>query len=248
MRRSILSTADRRIKAVFTDSKNTLFAWDPIWVEACAAILQKYGSDMQPREFWRLWAMASTGENHRAAFGKWRTFTETLQAALMIACKFAGIPGEPDDVRFMTDRWGDVLPYPDVAPALSRVQQTVPVLIYSNVETEYLDAMVEKLGDFRPAFVGDMDKSHSRKPSPRAYRWVLEAVGRELGLELDFEDVLYVAGPQWDVQGAMALGMKGVWIHRSFRFPAEVEGVEPDYQIDTMDEVIDILESEEAGR
>ena len=31
-------TNDSWPKAVFTDSKNTLFAWDPIWVESCAHI------------------------------------------------------------------------------------------------------------------------------------------------------------------------------------------------------------------
>ena len=55
--------------------------------------------------------------------------------------------------------------------------------------------MVEKLDGFRPDFVGDMQKSHCCKPSPRAYRWVLETAGRQLRLDLDFPDILYVAGP-----------------------------------------------------
>lgn len=181
-------------------------------------------------------------ENHRAAFGKFRTFTETLQISLNHAFKFSGIPGTPDDVTFMTDLWDEVQPYPDTAPALTRLQEITKILIYSNVETRYLDMMVKKLGDFRPDFVGDMDKSQSRKPSPRAYRWVLETAGKLLNLELDFPDVMYIAGPQWDVQGAMALGMKGVWIHRSYRYPAAVDGVEPDYQVDDLREVIQIVE------
>lgn len=234
------------LKAVFTDSKNTLFSWDPVWVEACAKILQKYGSTMDPQEFWRLWATAATAENHRAAFGKYLSFTETLRVALVNAFKFAGIPGSPDDVTFMTERWAEVKPYPDTVPALTRLQQMVPILIFSNVETKYLDMMVEKMGDFRPDFVGDMEKSQSRKPSPWAYSWVLEMAGRELDIDLSFKDVLYVAGPQWDVQAAMALGMKGVWIHRSHRSGA-VEGVEPDLQIDDLHELIGVVESAVAG-
>jgi len=229
-------------KAIFTDSKNTLFEWDPVWVKACSKILQKHGSKMDPQEFWRLWATFATGENHKAAFGKFRTFTETLQISLSHAFKFSGIPGAADDVTFMTDLWDEVQPYPDVVPALTRLGEMTKILIYSNVETRYLDMMVKKLDDFRPDFVGDMDKSQSRKPSPRAYRWVLDTAGKLLDLELDFSDVMYIAGPQWDVQGAMALGMKGVWIHRSYRYPAEVEGVEPDYQVDDLREVIQIVE------
>ena len=230
-------------KAVFTDSKNTLFAWDPVWVRACSNILRKYGNKMDPQEFWRLWATFATGENHRAAFGKFKTFTETLRISLNHAFKASGIPGTPDDVTFMTDLWDQVEPYPDVVPALTRLQELTKVLIYSNVETEYLDMMVKKFGRFRPDFVGDMDKSQSRKPSPRAYRWVLETAGRLLNMKLNFSDVLYVAGPQWDVQAAMALGMKAVWIHRSYRYPAEVDGVEPDYQIDDLRDVVKIVES-----
>lgn len=241
-------------KAVFTDSKNTLFSWDPVWVKSCALILEKYGSDMDPHEFWRLWVTGMAGENHKAAFGRYRTFTETLQVTLMNAFHYAGIPGSPDDVDFMNNLWDEVEPYPDVAPALARIQKMgVPVLIYSNVETEYLDMMVAKLAPFTPDFVGDMEKSYSRKPSPFAYRWVLDTAGRQLGIDLDYPDILYVAGPQWDVQAAMSLGMKGVWIHR-FYGPAvsghiahEVEGVEPHYQVDSMDEVVQIVE-ESLGR
>jgi len=147
----------------------------------------------------------------------------------------------------MTDLWDEVQPFPDVLQALTRLKEMTKVLIYSNVETEYLEMMVKKLGDFRPDFLGDMDKSQSCKPSPRAYRWVLETAGRELNIELDFSDMLYVAGVQWDVQGAMACGMKAAWVHRPYRFPAEIEGIRPDYEVDDLHEVVKIVESSIRG-
>ena len=244
-----MAGANKWPKAVFTDSKNTLWEWDPVWIRSCAGILEKYGSDMDPEQFWRVWIRWGVGENHRAAFAKYESFTETLELGLEKAFQITGIPGTRDDVKFMTDLWGDVPPYPDTAPGLAKVQSMgVPVLIYSNVETEYLDMMVDKLEGFRPAFVGDMEKSHSRKPSPRAYRWVLDTAGRELGIKLDYPDILYVAGPQWDVQGAMALGMKGVWVRRNLDIAidchvgTEPQGVEPDYTVDDMYGVAEIVE------
>ena len=230
-------------KAVFYDSKNTLFAWDSIWIKACSNILKKYESNIDAEEFWRQWGKFITGENHKTAFGKYRKFTESLQVSLVYAFKFYGIAGSPDDVRFMIELWDEVHPFPDVLPALTRQKEITKVLIYSNVETEYLETMVNKLGGFRPDFLGDMDKSQSCKPSPRAYRWVLQNAGRELNLELNFSDVLYVAGVQWDVQGAMACGMKAAWVHRPYRFPAELEGVRPDYEVDDLHEVTKIIES-----
>jgi 2-haloalkanoic acid dehalogenase type II len=240
-----------RPKAVFTDSKNTLFGWDYIWIDSCRQILEKYGSSMAPIDFWRTWIRLGAGENHKVAFGRYREFKETLQVGLEYVFQLTGIPGTREDISFMYERWDEVLPYADVAPGLSRVQRLVPVLIFSNVETWALDLMVEKLDGFRPDFVGDMQKGHCSKPSPRAYRWVLETAGRELGVDLDFSDILYVAGPQWDTQAAMALGMKGVWIRRNADIPAdeahvglEVWGEPYDYIVSDFNEVAEIVEKQ----
>jgi 2-haloacid dehalogenase len=224
-------------KAIFYDSKNTLFAWDSVWIKACSNILRKYESNMDPEVFWRQWATFMTGENHRTAFGKYRRFTESLRVSLVYAFKYFGIAGSSDDVRSMTDLWDEVQPFPDTLTALMRQKEITKVLIYSNVETEYLEMMVNKLVGFHPDFVGDMDKSQSCKPSPRAYRWVLENVG------LEAKDVIYCAGPQWDVQGAMAFGMKGAWVHRPYRFSKEIEGVKYDYEVNDLHELTKIVES-----
>ena len=224
-------------KAIFYDSKNTLFAWDSVWVKACSNILTKYENKMDPEVFWRQWAMFLTGENQRTAFGKFRKFTESLRVSLVYAFKYFGIAGSPEDVRFMTDLWNEVQPFPDTLPALMRQKELTKILIYSNVETEYLEMVVNKLVGFRPDFLGDMDKSQSCKPSPRAYRWVLENVG------LKATDVIYCAGPQWDVQGAMAFGMKGAWVHRPYRFSKEIEGVKYDYEVNDLHELTKIVES-----
>jgi 2-haloalkanoic acid dehalogenase type II len=170
-------------------------------------------------------------------FEVYRKFTESLRVSLMYAFKYYGIPGSPDDVRLMTDLWDDVQPFPDTAAALTRQKELTKIFIYSNVETEYLDMMVNKLGGFRPDFLGDMDKSQSCKPSPRAYRWVLENVG------LEAKDVIYCAGPQWDVQGAMAFGMKAAWVHRPYRTSNQIEGVPYDYEVNDLHELTKIIES-----
>ena len=224
-------------KAVFYDSKNTLFSWDSVWIKACSNILTKYENSMDPEVFWRQWASFMTGENHKTAFGKYRSFTESLRVSLLYAFKHFGIPGSPEDVRFMTDLWNEVQPFPDTLPALTRQKEMAKIFIFSNVETEYLEMMVNKLVGFRPDFVGDMDKSQSCKPSPRAYRWVLENV------RLKPSDVIYCAGPQWDVQGAMAFGMKGAWVHRPYRVSKEIQGVKYDYEVNDLHELTKIIES-----
>ena len=230
-------------KAVFTDSKNTLFDWDSVWIKACSNILKKYDSKINPEQFWRQWSSFMSGENLKVAFGKYRKFTESLKISLVYTLKYFDVPGSGEDVKFMTDTWDEVEPFPDTEPGLRKIQEMTYVLIYSNVETEYLAMMVNKMKGYRPDFVGDMDMSKSCKPSPRAYRWVLETAGRQFNINLDFQDVLYVAGPQWDVQGAMACGMKGCWIHRPTRFSPVIEGESYDYEVKDFYEVSKIIES-----
>ena len=237
-------------KAIFYDSKNTLWMWDDIWKDACRNLLKKYNSNIDPGEFWQMWAYMNTGENHRAAFGQFQTFTETLTKSLRLAMKVFGLPGDPaEDVKFMTERWIDVPPFPDTIAELTRQKELVKVLCYSNVETEYLDMMVDKLGDdARPHFVGDMDKSQCSKPSPRAYRWVLETASRELNVDLNFSNVIYCAGPPWDVQGAMAVGMKGCWIRRPTRIVRGPQGQTPDYTVEELHGLTRIVEDYLAGK
>ena len=230
-----METMSKRPKAIFYDSKNTLFDWTTQWTKASSNILKKYESKLDGSEFQKTWRHFMAAENHRTAFGEYREFTEALQDALVYAFKYHGIPGSPDDVKIMLDLWDEVQPFPDVTAAeLNKQKEITKVLIYSNVETKYLEMMVKKLGGFRPDLFLDMQKSRSLKPSPRAYHWVLEKAG------LEVKDVLYCAGVQWDVQGSMACGMKAVWINR---FQAKLQGVKPDYEVKDLHGVTEVLES-----
>jgi 2-haloalkanoic acid dehalogenase type II len=235
-------------KAIFYDSKNTLWAWEEVYIDVARQILEKYNRKIDPVEFRR--TMNSIGaENHRTAFGKFQKFTENLRFSLLFAFRYYGIPGTGEDIEFMTDRWNDVQPFPDTIAALVEQKKITKVLCYSNVETEYLDMMVDKLPEAaKPHFVGDMDKSGYCKPNPLSYRWVLKTAGRQLKMDLQFSDVIYCAGVQWDVQGAMACGMKSCWIRRPYFTTAEPDGLRPDYIIDNLHELTLIVERNLAGK
>jgi len=221
-------------KAIFYDSKNTLYDWSKLWIEASSNILRHYGSDADGETFKALWHRLLISENHRTAFSKYRDFTEALKESLLYTCKYFNIPGGPEDVKFMLDLWDKVQPFPDTVPALTRQKELTRVLIFSNVETRYLDMMVSKMDGFEPDFVGTMEEAGTCKPSPRAYYWVLEKN------ELKIEDVLYCARPQWDVQGALALGMKAAWLNRA---EEELDGFRPDYEVKDLHGVTRIVES-----
>jgi 2-haloalkanoic acid dehalogenase type II len=232
-------------KAIFYDSKNTLWAWDNTLIKSAKNILNKYESNVDPKEFLRMWMRIGTGLNHRAAFGTHQKFTKTLEEGLEYTFKYFGIPGNAGDVKFITELYDEVQPFPDTIPALTRQMEITKVLTYSNVETEYLDMLLNKLDGLRPHFIGDMDKSQSCKPSPRAYHWVLENASRELNLDLNVSNVLYCAGVLWDVEGAMACGMKAAIVRRPYRYPPPdyEAGVKADYVVDDLHELTKIVEA-----
>ncbi len=221
-------------KAIFYDSKNTLFDWSTVWIEASQNIVKHYESKIDGEEFKMIWHKFLIMVNHRVAFGQYQDFTETLRESLIYTFRYLGIPGNPDDVHFMIDLWDQVQPFPDTISALGRQKEMAKILIFSNVEKRYLEMMVNKMGGFRPDFVGTMDEIRACKPSPRAYYWVLKENHFEV------EDVLYCARPQWDVQGGIALGMKTVWLNRA---QEKLEGVKPDYEVKDLHGLTKILES-----
>ena len=231
-------------KAVFYDSKTTLFDWNPVWIKASLNILNHYGSKIDSEEFMKTWMDIGLGVHHKAAFAEYRTFTDIMQEGLVKTLNYYGIPGRPDDIKFLADLWDEVQPFPDTLPALIKQQEMTKILIFSNVETEYLDMMVRKLHGFKPDFVGDMDQARAHKPSPRAYFWVLEQN------HLAIKDVLYCARPQWDVQAAIAVGMKSVWLNRvqwRAQVQEELRGVKPDFEVKDLHGVTEILESSILG-
>ena len=242
-----MEKTDKWPKAIFYDSKNTLFDWNKVWTKASANILKKYDSKVSDKDFQGIWHQLLIAENHRTAFSFYREFTVALQKSLVYTYRYFGIPGTEDDLKFMLDLWDEVEPFPDVLPAFTKQQELTKLLIYSNVETEYLDMMVRKLKGFKPDFYGTMQMSQCCKPSPRAYRWVLENASRELNLDLNFSNVIYCAGVQWDVQGAIACGMKAAFLKRPHD-KDPIEGVEPDYIVKDLHELTKIVEENVLGR
>jgi FMN phosphatase YigB (HAD superfamily) len=67
-------------------------------------------------------------------------------------------------------------------------------------------------------------------------------------MDLNFSNVIYCAGVQWDVQGAMACGMKACWIRRPYFTTPDPDGLRPDYIIDDLHELTLIVERSLAGK
>ncbi|WP_436348386.1 HAD family hydrolase [Natronorubrum sp. FCH18a] len=224
-------------KAIFYDSKTTIFDWHDQWMQAIDQILEEYSADVDRHAFRDRWASYMGGYFHRAAFSEYRDLNPCIRDGLVDTFNYYGIDGDPSDMSYFTDLYEEVYPFEEASEALAKQQEYTEVWTFSNVESEYLDMMVDKL-DMEPDFVGTMEDAGHIKPSPNAYRWVLEQNG------MDADEVLYCAAPIFDVNGAMSFGMKCAYLNRP-----EQEWVEPQrdphYVVSDLMELADMLEDGE---
>jgi len=231
-------------RAIFYDSKGTLFDWPWTWQQAAQKIVKKYESTVTGEQFLETWAKFFEGFHRRAAAVRYTPVSDLITQALTMAFKVHRIDGSPDDVNFMLDVQDQVQLYPETEAALQEQQDLgVKVLIYSDVEREYLDMYVSKFKKFKADFVGTTDQAGFHKPHPKTYFWVLGKTG------LDVRDVLYCAGPTFDCMGAMAVNMVCAQIRRSGMtrdtfLPGDVLA---DYEIDDLHGVTEIIKRNRFG-
>ena len=231
-------------RAVFYDSKGTLFDWPWTWKQAAQKIVEKYDSPVTGEQFLETWAKLFEGFHRRAAAVRYTPVSDLIQQALIMSFKVHRIDGSPADVKFMLDVQDQVQLYPETEAALQEQQDLgVKVLIYSDVEREYLAMYVSKFKKFKADFVGTTDQAGFHKPHAKTYFWVLGKTG------LDVRDVLYCAGPTFDCMGAMAVNMVCAQIRRSGMtrdtfLPGDVLA---DYEIDDLHGVSEIIKRNRFG-
>jgi 2-haloalkanoic acid dehalogenase type II len=234
-------------RAIFYDSKTTLFDWGWSWATAAATLVKKYGSTVETAKFTSNWVRFFESHHRRTAFSQYTPVTDTVKEALVDAFNTFRIPGSPDDVRAYTDLQKEVGLFAETEEALTNQQSLgVKVFIYSDVEREYLDLYVSKFRRFKPDFVGSTEEPRIHKPNPLTYYWVLQRNG------LQPRDVLYCAAPGFDVQGAMSAGLIAAWLRRpvdgllSNQAPS-AKGIPADYEIESLHDVTRIIQLNRGG-
>jgi 2-haloalkanoic acid dehalogenase type II len=233
-------------RAIFYDSKGTLFDWPWTWRQAANQIVEKYKAAVTGEQFLLTWAKFFEAFHRRTAAFHYTPVSDLIRESMMTAFKMHDIKGSPEDVHLMLDVQDRVQLFPETEAALTEQQRLgVKILIYSDVERKYLDMYVSKFKKFKPDFVGTTDEAGFHKPHPRTYFWVLRQTG------LDVRDVLYCAGPTFDCQGAMAVDMITAQIRRPGGTLAQetfVPGDVPcDYEIDDLHGITEIIRRNHVG-
>ena len=234
-------------RAIFYDSKTTLFNWASSWRGAASLLLKKHGAQVDEAAFVETWVRGFEGLHRRAAFFRYTQVTDLAREALDNAYRMYGIKGAPGDIQAFLDLQATVELFDDTEEALTNQQKLgVKVFIYSDVETKYLDMYVSKFKTFKADFVGSTEQAGIAKPNPRTYQWVLRHTGMEA------RDVLYCAAPMFDIQGAMSAGLIAAWLRRpEGRLSKETHAVgdlAADFEVESLHDVTRIIELTRGGK
>ncbi len=166
----------------------------------------------------------------------YRPFDELIGAALEQALGAFDIETTAAEREEILAAYDDLDPFDDVRDGLARIAAEYDVYVLSMGTPEMLDLLVGT-ADIE-AYVEDTISVHeirTYKPEAAVYRHAAARTGTPI------EHVAHVAGPTFDVRGAMAAGMQGVWVDRTGE-PWDPWFPDPDLAVDTLADVADALD------
>ncbi|MFW3172142.1 HAD-IA family hydrolase [Geodermatophilus sp. CPCC 206100] len=147
-----------------------------------------------------------------AAAGTWCRFRDAFDAALAQACDLS-----PADRARVADTFLELVPHPDVEPALRRLTAAgVRVVTLTHGSPGVAEAGLER-GGVTPLVQRSLSSEVIRawKPAPAVYLWAAGVC------DVPPERMALVAAHAWDVHGALRAGLSGAWFPRSERaYPA----------------------------
>jgi 2-haloacid dehalogenase len=169
------------------------------------------------------------------AVDDYRPFDELIEAALEQVLGAHGIEttaGERAEIMAVYD---DLEPFADVRDGLAALAESHAVYVLSMGTPSMLESLLEQAG------IGDVvedaisvDEIRRYKPHAAVYHHGAARTGTPI------ENVAHVAGPSFDVRGAMAAGMQGVWIDRTGE-PWDPCFPDPDLRIDSFHDLENAL-------
>ncbi len=213
------------------DCYGTLIDWDAGVKSFLSELLIRKGVSADIESLHQRWEAVQFELIQR----EYRPYKEILRLSLEATLREFGIPYEPEDGDAFAASMPTWKPFPDVPKALRELKRHARIAIISNTDNDILRESVKLMGvDFDALVTAEDAKVY--KPSPRIFEFALQRLN-----ELP-ERILHVAfGFKYDLAPAKQVGMKTCWLNRSGE--PKPEGVEPDFVVSTMEEVVRLVAS-----
>ncbi|MEF8783702.1 MAG: haloacid dehalogenase type II [Haloarculaceae archaeon] len=225
-----MSLGTDRIETVTVDSYGTLV--DP---SAAEKRLADRVDDPEPvSNLWRMQSIAYTMiANHIDAY---QPFYEMNRDALQYALDAHGVDLSAEERDEILEVYHELDVFDDVRDGIERLRDGgYPVYVVSNGNPEMLSSMVEHadIGDLVEETIS-AHEIETFKPDAGIYEHAADRT------DTPIENMVHVAGPAFDIQGAIHAGMQGAWLNRYDDPWGRFDG-DPDVEIDSFHDLAEKL-------
>jgi 2-haloacid dehalogenase len=169
--------------------------------------------------------------------GYYQPFYEMNRDALEYALAAHGVDCSAEEREEILAEYHTLNVYDDVRDGIERLLDGgYDVYVVSNGNPEMLDSMVDhaEIGDLIADTIS-ADEVRTFKPHPEIYRHAAARTGTPI------EELCHVAGPAFDVLGAMHAGAQSAWLNRQGGPWESFAEVDPDLAVESFHDVADAL-------
>lgn len=200
------------------------------------AFLQAKGAAITADAFWAQWRDRQRIEQYQDTLlmlGH-SGYLETARRALLYTLRRNNVAATTADVGDFMQHWQQLSAFPDVAPALARLQKRYRLVVLSNGEPEFLQHLATNRVNWPFDDIFSVNRVGAFKPHPAVYR------GAALQLGLPVEQCLMVSANAFDAVGARACGYRAIYVNR-YDLPVEEHPYQPDLIVKNFAQLADIL-------
>lgn len=198
--------------------------------------LQAKGAAITADAFWAQWRDRQRIEQYQDTLMMLghSGYLETVRRALVYTLRRNNIDATAAEVTAFMQHWQKLSPFPDVVPALERLQQRYRLVVLSNGEPEFLQHLATNRVQWPFDDIFSVNRVGAFKPHPAVYR------GAALQMGLSVEQCLMVSSNAFDAVGARACGYRAIYVNR-YQLPVEDHPYQPDLIVLDFAELADVL-------
>jgi 2-haloacid dehalogenase len=194
----------RHVEVLTFDCYGTLIDWESGLLAALRAVLSGHGVEAGDDDLLEAYARHETA----AERGAYRPYREVLRRALRGLCRERGLTPSEEETEAFAGSVADWPPFPDSAPALSRLSSRYRLGVITNCDDDLFAGSNRKLG-VTFDWVVTAEQVGAYKPDERPFHAAFERLG------LPRDRILHVAQSLYhDHATAKRLGLTTVWIDR----------------------------------
>ena len=203
---------------------------------AIVTLLEREAPGKSADTFWNQWRTRQRLEQYQDTIMMvgHAGYLETVRRALHYVFRWNDMEPTEQRMQALMSAWQGLSPFPEVVPALKRLQERYRLVVLSNGDPHFLSHLVENRVRFPFDDVISATGNGAFKPHPGVYRRAAHL------LDLEVNQCLMVSANAFDCVGARACGFQAVYVDR-YKMPVEDSPYLPAQTVADFTELADAL-------